>query len=294
MSFTAKDVAKLREMTGAGMMNCKKALEETNGDIDEAVSYLRKKGIANAAKKAGNIAAEGLLGAAVASDNKSAAIVEINSQTDFVAKNDDFKKFVADVAKLALDNQIDCIDKLLNTKLGAISVQEASIELTAKIGEKIDVRRVKFIQSEGRVAAYIHPVGSKVGAVIAFEDSIDEGKAADLAMHIAAAAPSPEYVSRDQISAEVIAKEKEIESGKEDLKGKPAEIVEKIVAGRVDKLLATKVLLEQAFIKNPDQKVKDYIGSSVVQGFVRFNLGEGIERKETNFADEVAAAMVSS
>ena len=291
MSFTAKDVAKLREMTGAGMMNCKKALEETNGNMDEAVNYLRQKGIANAAKKAGNIAAEGLLAAAIADDKHSAAIVEVNAQTDFVAKNDDFKQFVKDVAQTALTNKTATIEALLASKLGSTTVKEAAVELTAKIGEKIDVRRVKLITSKGTVASYIHPVGSKVGTIIAFGDTIDTQKANDIAMHIAAAAPAPEYIVKEEIPADVLAKEKEIESGKEDLQGKPAEIIEKIVAGRVDKLLAARVLLEQAFVKDPNQKVKDYIGSTSIVEFVRFNLGEGIERKETNFADEVAAAI---
>lgn len=290
MSFTAKDVSKLREMTGAGMMNCKKALEEAAGNMEEAINYLRQKGIASAAKKAGNIAAEGLITTKVAEDKKSAVIVEVNSQTDFVAKNEDFKKFVADVAQVALEQKISDINKLLQTSLNGKNIKDVATELTAKIGEKVDVRRVALINSSALVASYVHPVGSKIGVLVSLSQN-DATKANDLAMHIAAASPTPEYIDKSAIAPETIAKEKEIESKKDDLQGKPAEMIEKIVAGRVDKLLASKVLLEQAFVKDPNQKISQYLGNIKVENFVRFNLGEGIEKKESNFADEVAAAM---
>ncbi len=290
MSFTAKDVAKLREMTGAGMMNCKQALEETKGNIDEAVNYLRQKGIATAAKKAGNIAAEGMIATLVADDKKSAVIVEINSQTDFVAKNEEFKQFVKDVCKTALESKIKNVEDLRNTKLNDKTVGERAIELTAKIGEKIDVRRVNLIESNGMIASYVHPVGSKIGVLVALS-AADETKGADVAMHIAAAIPAPEYIVKEEIAAETIEKEKQIESQKDDLKGKPAEIIEKIVLGRVDKLLASKVLTEQPFIKDQNQKVSAYLGTIKIESFTRFNLGEGIEKKESNFAEEVAAMM---
>jgi elongation factor Ts len=290
MSFSAKDVARLREITSAGMMDCKKALTETNGEMDAAIAFLRQKGMASAAKKAGNIAAEGMIGTKIASDNKSAAIVEINSQTDFVAKNDEFIQFVADVAATALKNKTSRIEDLLNADFNGRSVATAATELTAKIGEKIDVRRVALVEADV-VSSYVHPVGSKVGVLVAFNGSVDTTKANDIAMHVAAANPAPEFISKDEIPVSEIAKEKEIESAKDDLAGKPVEIVEKIVAGRVDKIMAAKVLNEQGFIKDPNQKVSAYLGSAKVIKFFRFNLGEGIEKKQEDYAAEVAAAM---
>lgn len=290
MSFTAKDVAELRAMTSVGMMACKKALTETDGDMDAAVALLRQKGMASAAKKAGNIAAEGMIATKVAADNKSAAIVEVNSQTDFAAKNEEFAQFASDVANAALTNKVMKIEDLLKADLNGRSVADAAIELTAKIGEKIDVRRVAITNGDF-VASYVHPVGSKVGVIVSLSGDADATKATDIAMHIAAANPAPEFISRDEIPADVIAKEKEIESQKDDLAGKPAEIIEKIVGGRVDKILAAKVLNEQGFIKDPNQKVTAYLGSASVQSFSRFNLGEGVEKKTEDYAAEVAAAM---
>jgi len=292
MSFTAQDVAKLREMTGAGMMDCKKALQQTEGNLEEAINFLRQKGIASAAKKAGNIAAEGLLGSAISADRKSAAIVEINSQTDFVAKNEQFQQFVKDVANTALTNKTTTIEALKKAKLASgKTVEETALELTATIGEKVDVRRVGYLETSGTIGNYVHPVGSKIGVIVALNNGANESHAADLAMHIAAINPAPEYINKTEIPAEIIAKEKEIESKKDDLAGKPPEIIDKIVGGRVDKLLATKVLLEQAFIKDQNQKVSAYLGTAVVEAFIRLNLGEGIEKKQEDYAAEVAAAM---
>ncbi len=290
MSFTAQDVAKLREMTSAGMMDCKKALQESNGNMDEAVKYLRQKGIASAAKKAGNIAAEGVIAAQVSADKKSAVVVEINSQTDFVAKNDEFQAFVRSVVQAAIDNQTSTIEELKQVNIGGKTVADCAIELTAKIGEKIDVRRVQLVKASGGVYSYVHPVGSKIGVLVALSEA-DAAKGADIAMHIAAANPAPEFISREEIPASVIAQEKEIEANKDDLKGKPAEIIEKIVTGRVDKLLAAKVLLEQPFIKDSALKVSAYLGNVKVESFARFNLGEGIEKKQSDYAAEVAAMM---
>lgn len=290
MSFTAKDVAQLRQMTGAGMMDCKKALTEVGGDLDEAVNFLRQKGMASAAKKAGNIAAEGLIRAAVSADKKTAAVVEVNSQTDFVAKNEDFIAFVEAVAQTAVDNKISNIETLLETQLNSKSIKDGATELTAKIGEKIDVRRVALVEATGVVAQYVHPVGSKVGVVVALSAD-DAQKASDMAMHIAASNPAPEYITKDEINPETIAREKEIESKKDDLAGKPAEMVEKIVEGRVNKLLAAKVLMEQGFIKDPNQKISAYLAGANVEAFTRLDLGEGIEKKNEDYASEVAAAM---
>lgn len=289
MSFTAKDVASLRGMTGAGMMDCKKALTEANGNIDEAVSLLRQKGLSKAAKKAGNIAAEGLIGCAIAGDKKSAAIIEVNSQTDFVARNEEFIKLVDDVANVALTNKTKTLEELLKVQLEGKALADLLTEKTATIGEKIDLRRVEFYETDGVIGNYVHPVGSKVGVIVELSSADAQEKAIDLAMHIAASSPAPEFTNRDEIPAEEIEKEKQIEMGKEDLAGKPDEIKEKIVKGRVDKLLAARVLVEQPFIKDPNQKVSEYLGDVNVAKFVRFNLGEGIEKKEDNFAEEVAA-----
>lgn len=288
MSFTAKDVAELRARTGAGMMDCKNALKENNGDMEEAINYLRQKGIAKAAKKAGNIAAEGVV--ATATEGNTAALVEVNSQTDFAAKNEDFQAFVKQVAQTALKNKTKTIDELLTADLDGRTVADAATELTAKIGEKIDVRRVALVEASGGIGCYVHPVGSKIGVLVGLSKD-DASKAADVAMHVAAANPAPEFITRDEIPADVIAKEKEIESQKDDLAGKPAEIVEKIVTGRVDKLLAERVLLEQPFVKDPGTKVSAFLGGITVEACVRFNLGEGIEKKQEDYAAEVAAAM---
>jgi elongation factor Ts len=288
MNFTAKDVAELRAMTSAGMMDCKNALKESDGNMEAAVNYLRQKGIAKAAKKAGNIAAEGVI--ATAADAKTAVLVEVNAQTDFVVKNEDFQAFVAKVAQTALTNKTNDIDALLKADLNGQSVADAAIELTAKIGEKIDVRRVALVEASGGVASYVHPVGSKIGVLVALSTA-DATKGGDVAMHIAAANPAPEFINRNEIPADVIAKEKELESQKDDLAGKPAEIIEKIVTGRVDKLLAERVLLEQPFVKDPSQKVLAFLGDITVESFVRFNLGDGVEKKKEDYAAEVAAAM---
>jgi len=295
MSFGAKEVAELRAMTGVGMMKCKEALTECNGDLDEAVNYLRKKGIAGAAKKIANVAAEGVLSVAVAADKKSAALIELNCQTDFVAKNDDFLALAKQIAQKALEVKSNSLDDVLNSDFGGKSLNEAILEQISKIGEKIELRRMSFLESTGIVASYIHPVGSKIGALVALTgDAATEEKALDIAMHVAASNPAPEFKTRADISEDVIAAEKKIEMEKEDLKGKPDEIKEKIVEGRISKLLAVKTLDEQPFIKNPDQKVKDYLGAASVQAFVLLKVGEGVEKKEDNFAAEVASMMSGS
>jgi elongation factor Ts len=295
MSFSAKDVANLREMTGAGMMDCKKALQETAGNMEEAAKYLRQKGIASAAKKASKVAAEGLIAARLSEDAVFGVILEINSQTDFVAKNENFQSFVSKIVELALRHRTRSLEELLSLNSDAKSVADMALEQTAKTGEKIDIRRLEAVESSSVVASYVHPVGSKIGVLVALEgEDASSGTAQDIAMHIAAANPAPEFITRDEIPAELIENEKAIEMGKEDLKNKPKEIAEKIVAGRVDKLLATKVLAEQPFVKDPAQKISQILGKSKVTRFVRFNLGEGIEKKVDDFAAEVAAMSSSA
>jgi elongation factor Ts len=295
MSFGAKDVAELRAMTGVGMMKCKEALTESNGNIEEAVNYLRKKGIAGAAKKIGNIAAEGIIAVAVADDKKSATLIELNCQTDFVAKNDDFINFAKKIAKIALDTKSNSLEEVLAIDFEGKPLSETILEQISKIGEKIELRRLAYLKTDGAVASYIHPVGFKIGALVTLSGTAaSEDKALDLAMHVAASNPAPEFKTRADISAEVIAAEKNIEMQKDDLKGKPDEIKEKIVEGRISKLLAVKTLDEQPFIKNPDQKVKDYLGGATIDAFVLLKVGEGIQKKEDNFADEVASMMAGS
>jgi|LakMenEpi08Jun12_1017391.scaffolds.fasta_scaffold00094_8 elongation factor Ts len=295
MSFGAKDVAELRAMTGVGMMKCKEALTESNGNIEEAVNYLRKKGIAGAAKKIGNIAAEGIIAVAIADDKKSATLIELNCQTDFVAKNDDFINFAKKIAKIALDTKSNNLEEVLAANFEGKPLSETILEQISKIGEKIELRRLAYLKTDGVVAPYIHPVGYKIGALVALSAAAaTEDKALDLAMHVAASNPAPEFKTRADISAEVVAAEKNIEMQKDDLKGKPDEIKEKIVEGRISKLLAVKTLDEQPFIKNPDQKVKDYLGGAIIEAFVLLKVGEGIQKKEDNFADEVASMMAGS
>jgi elongation factor Ts len=295
MSFGAKDVAELRAMTGVGMMKCKEALTESNGNIEEAVNYLRKKGIAGAAKKIGNIAAEGIIAVALADDKKSATLIELNCQTDFVAKNDDFINFAKKIAKIALDTKSNNLEEVLAVNFEGKPLSETILEQISKIGEKIELRRLAYLKTDGVVASYIHPVGFKIGALVTLSGAAaSEDKALDLAMHVAASNPAPEFKTRADISAEVIATEKSIEMQKDDLKGKPDEIKEKIVEGRISKLLAVKTLDEQPFIKNPDQKVKDYLGGASIDAFVLLKVGEGIAKKEDNFADEVASMMAGS
>lgn len=295
MSFGAKDVAELRAMTGVGMMKCKEALTESNGNIEEAVNYLRKKGIAGAAKKIGNIAAEGIIAVAIADDKKSATLIELNCQTDFVAKNDDFINFAKKIAKIALDTKSNNLEDVLAVDFEGKPLSETILEQISKIGEKIELRRLAYLKTDGVVAPYIHPVGYKIGALVTLSGAnATEDKALDLAMHVAASNPAPEFKTRADISADVIATEKNIEMQKDDLNGKPDEIKEKIVEGRIGKLLAVKTLDEQPFIKNPDQKVKDYLGGATIDAFVLLKVGEGIQKKEDNFADEVASMMAGS
>jgi elongation factor Ts len=286
MAITAAQVKDLRERTGAGMMECKKALVEADGDIDLAIENMRKSGAAKADKKAGRIAAEGLVSVQTSDDGKKAAIVEVNCETDFVTKGDDFKNFVAAVAKVALDNQTADIDALLNSTMdGGLSVAATCKNLIAKIGENMNVRRVQLVEnSDGLVANYLH--GSRIGVVIAMTGG-DEPLARDVAMHIAAT--NPEAISSDDISADLIEKEKEIFTAQAKESGKSDEIIEKMIGGRIAKFLKEVTLLGQPFVKDPEQTVEKLLkaSSAKVISFVRFEVGEGIEKKQENFAEEV-------
>ena len=281
MNITAQMVKELRDKTGAGMMDAKKALVETDGDMEKAMDVLRQKGIASAEKKMGRIAAEGLIASAII-DN-AGAMVEVNCETDFVAKNEEFKELANCLAKaVAETNPADVESFVASTcpKCGK-TIEEVLKEKIASIGEKITFRR--FIRYEGNVATYIH-IG-KIGVLLE-TDKKDEELMNDICLHIASNAP--EFLSRAEIPQSAIDHETEIEMGKEDLQKKPENIRAKIVEGRVNKLMAAKVLLEQPFVKNPDVTIEQLIeGKLTIKAFSRYVLGEGLEKRQDNFAEEV-------
>ena len=291
MAISAKLVKQLRERTGAGMMDCKKALTETDGDIDKAIDYLREKGIAKAAKKADRIAAEGLVHVEV-KDNE-AAIVEINSETDFVARNEGFQELVKEIANQILDNKPESVDALMETKLpNGQSVDEKMKEAISTIGEKLSIRRfaVKSKSDNDAFGAYLH-MGGRIGVLSVVEGSTDEEAAKDVAMHIAAI--NPKYVSSEQVSEDEINHEREVLKQQALNEGKPANIVEKMVEGRLRKYLQEICAVDQNFVQDPDQTVEAFLkskGGKLVD-FVRYEVGEGMEKREENFADEVKGQM---
>lgn len=281
MNITAQMVKELRDKTGAGMMDCKKALADVDGDMEKAMEALRQKGIASAEKKMGRIAAEGLV-ASYVNDNVG-AIIEVNCETDFVAKNEEFKELCSSLAQLVAEEKPADLDALLaiNCKKCNKPVADVIKEKIASIGEKITVRRFEIL--EGNNATYIH--NGKIG-VLLNTDKKDETLMKDICLHIASCAP--EFLSSEDIPADVREEEKRIEMGKEDLANKPENIREKIVEGRLHKILAQKCLLEQPFVKDPGQTVAQLIeGKLNVNKFIRYVLGEGLEKRSENFADEV-------
>lgn len=303
MAFTAKDVQQLREKTGVGMMDCKKALTEAGGDMDKAIDILREKGLAAAAKKSSRIAAEGLVYAYVDNDKKAGSIVEVNSETDFVAKNEEFQDFVKKIAEVVVDKNPSDLAKLLETDFeNGLTVAEALREKILVIGENLNVRR--FARYEGNVVSYVHGEG-RIGVLVKFDadDSVSSdvlfecGK--DVAMQIAAL--NPLYLDKNSIPQEDIEKEKEILIAqiKNDPKNanKPEQIIQKMVDGRLGKFYETNCLLNQAFVKNGDITVEQYIaqmaekagGAMKAVEFVRFEKGEGLQKRDDNFADEVAS-----
>jgi elongation factor Ts len=299
-NITASMVKDLRDKTGAGMMDCKAALADTNGDMESAIDWLRKKGISKAAKKAGRAAAEGLVGVAVGKG--AGALVEVNAETDFVARNDEFKGFVKAAAELALQEGGD-LQKLLAAKHGASNIQQTLTELVAKIGENMSVRRtVALTVNPGVVGAYVHNASSpelgKIGVLVALKSTADEVKLAalakQLAMHIAAASPlaiTPEHLSKD-----VVERERSVQWELAKQSGKPDAVIEKMMEGRMRKFYEDTVLLSQTFVIDGETQIgkvlekaaKDYGAPIAVEGFVRFQVGEGIEKVESDFADEVA------
>ncbi len=286
MAITAALVKELRERTGAGMMECKKMLVETNGDIEAAIETMRKSGAAKADKKAGRIAAEGVVAVVVGEDGKSAALVDVNCETDFVAKGDDFVEFASAVAAQTLAQNPADMDALLAADMGGTTVENARRDLIAKIGENISVRRFTSYKTDGVVGAYLH--GSRIGVLVELKGG-DVALAKDIAMHIAAS--NPACVSEEQVDPALIEKEKEIFSAQAAESGKPAEIIEKMVTGRIAKFLKEITLVGQPFVKDPDQTIAKLLaskGAEVVR-FSRLEVGEGIEKKEEDFVAEVMA-----
>ena len=286
--ITASLVKELREKTGAGMMDCKKALTETDGDMEKAIEYLREKGITKAAKKSGRIAAEGLVDAYISADKKVGAIVEVNSETDFVAQNAEFKSFVKNIAKQVADKNPKDVEELLASPAEfeeGKTVQEALVEKIATIGENLSIRRFARFETDGFVSEYIHGDG-KIAVLVNMKKGTEE-VAKDVCMQIAAA--RPEYLNREQVPAERVSKEMEILKIQTMNEGKPEAIAEKIVQGRIGKFYEEICLVDQAFVKDPSKKVSQLLSEkdADVVAFARFEKGEGIEKKEENFAEEV-------
>lgn len=298
MAFTAADVKNLRERTGCGMMDCKKALTESNGDMDKAIEFLREKGLAAAAKKAGRIAAEGLVISVVDQAKKVGVVLEVNAETDFVAKNAQFGEFVDNVAKTIIEQNPADVEELLTKKcVGSdLTVEEELRDKILTIGENMKIRR--FVRLEGDLVAYVHG-GGRIGVMVQFDTDVAdkegfEDYAKDVAMQIAAV--TPEYVSEEEVPAERVEKEKEILTAQAINEGKPANIAEKMVMGRIKKFFKEICLVDQQFVKDSDKSVGQYTeetakslgGSIKIVKFVRFEKGEGLEKREENFADEIA------
>ena len=284
--ITAALVKDLREQTGAGMMDCKKVLTETDGDLEKAAELLRERGIAKAAKKSGRIAAEGLVEAYISEDGKVGSVVEVNSETDFVAKNEEFQKFVMDVAKQVVEKNPVTVEELLAQPSIAEegkTVNEVLVNKIATIGENMSIRRFARFESDGLVAKYIHGNG-KIAVLVNMKNGNAE-LAKDVCMQIAAA--RPEFVSREEVPADRLEKEKEILKAQTMNEGKPEAIAEKIVMGRINKFYEEVCLVDQEFVKDPSMKVSQILKDATVVEFARFEKGEGIEKREENFAEEV-------
>ena len=287
MSVSASLVMELRARTGSGMMDCKKFLIECNGDIEAAVVAMQKAGQAKADKKADRIAAEGSVVALIAPNKLSAVMLEVNSETDFVARDTNFTDFTQKVAQIALDSGVSDVEALSQQAYAPnMTVEQARQELVAKIGENIKIRRIAVLNSTGIVGSYLH--SGRIGVLVSLSDA-NEALAKDLAMHIAASKPL--VVSRDQVSAEMIAHERDIFSAQAEKTGKPAAIIQKMIDGRITKFLDEISVLGQPFVKDPNMTVEQLLekNKTTLNSFVRFEVGEGIEKKEDNFVEEVMA-----
>jgi elongation factor Ts len=287
MTITAQMVKELREKTGAGMLDCKKALTETNGDMEAAIDFLREKGIASAAKKADRIAAEGLTSILVVGND--AVLLEVNSETDFVAKNEGFQTLVKELSEHIITKKPATVEEAATqTMENGTTVTDYINAAIAKIGEKLTLRRfaLKSKTDNDAFGAYLH-MGGRIGVLTVLEGTTDEAAAKDVSMHIAALHPL--YVSRDQVSAEEVERERKVLTEQALNEGKPENIVAKMVEGRLGKYFEDVCLLDQTFVKNPDQKVRQFVESkgAKVREFVRYGVGEGLEKREDNFAEEV-------
>jgi elongation factor Ts len=286
-AITTALIKELRERTGVGMMDCKRVLTETDGDIEAAIESLRKAGAAAAAKKAGRIAAEGMIAQAKSADGSAVALVEVNSETDFVAKDDGFKAFATSVAQVAVDESPADVTALSDSSVGEMTIEEARLALITKIGENIGVRRFERLDADGgTLGSYLH--GVKIGVIVKLEGG-DEELAKDVAMHIAAS--NPTCISEAEMPAELLEKEKNIFVAQARESGKPDNIIEKMIEGRMKKFLKENTLLGQAFVKNPDQSIEQLLkdGGASIVSFNRLEVGEGIEKKEDDFVAEVMA-----
>lgn len=287
MAVTAQMVKELREKTGAGMMDCKKALTETDGDMEKAIDFLREKGIAKAANKADRVAAEGLT--SILTEGNDAVILEVNSETDFVAKNEGFQTLVKELAAHLINNKPATVEEALAQTIENGTTVDYHINAAiAKIGEKLSLRRFAVVSKTDNDAfgAYLH-MGGRISVLTVLEGTTDADAAKDISMHIAAL--NPKYVSRDEVSQEEVEHERQVLTQQALNEGKPAKIVEKMVEGRLGKYFEDVCVLDQTFVKNPDQKVRQFVESkgATLREFVRFEVGEGIEKREDNFAEEV-------
>ncbi|MGE7664985.1 translation elongation factor Ts [Ureibacillus composti] len=287
MAITAQLVKELREKTGAGMMDCKKALVETDGNIDAAIDFLREKGLSSAAKKADRIAAEGTTYVLV--EGNEAILLEVNAETDFVAKNEKFQVLVSELAKQLLASKPESVEAALElSNAEGVKIADQISTAVATIGEKITLRRfeLKTKTDADAFGSYLH-MGGRIGVLVVLEGSTDADAAKDVAMHIAAI--NPQYVSRDEVSEDVVERERKVLTEQALNEGKPENIVAKMVEGRLGKFFEEVCLLDQTFVKNSDQKVRDFVKTTGgnITSFVRFAVGEGIEKREDNFAEEV-------
>ncbi len=294
MGVTMKDIKELRSRTGAGVLDCKKALNEVDGDVEAAVEFLREKGMAAAAKKAGRVAAEGLVSLNISEDRKKGILVEVNSETDFVAKNDQFQNLVSDITDQLMQTEAEEVEAVENEKWFKDENQTVTDVIKAaiaSIGENINLRRFKRIETDGYLFGYIH-MGGKIGVLVEFANEFDEEKAQtakDIAMHIAAI--NPEFLDRDSVDSSSIEKEKKIYREQMLNEGKPEHILDQIIEGKINKYYTQVCLLEQPFVRDDDQTVAEILEENEmeVKQFTRFEIGEGIEKKEEDFAAEVAA-----
>ena len=289
MAITTALIKELRERTGAGMLDCKKALEENGGDIEKAIDWLREKGIAKAAKKSGRVAAEGLVFAAVSADRKKGAILEFNSETDFVAKNDEFKNFGEKLVQLSLEHDLTSEDELKAFELEGKKVEDNLTELIAKIGENMNIRRLKLVSTNGFIETYIH-LGGKIGVLLnvsgeATPENVEKAKG--VAMHVAAM--DPKYLNSEQVTADDLEREKEIARHQLQQEGKPENIIEKILDGKMRKFYEENCLVNQEYVRDDSVTIEKFIAPSSIISFDRFKVGEGIEKEEADFAAEVAA-----